>query len=320
MRKSPWSTAMPVLAAAVLVGCASGSTEGGAAAEPAGAPSSSQSPADVAEGDADSSESVESSEPASSQETAGTPSGMDWTVDLPDTLIFESAVAHVHGAVLRDRSLLVATHDGLTSVDVGTGVTESVGDSRDDLMAFAQDPTGALFASGHAGPGSPFGEPMGLIRSDDAGRAWSEISLGGEADFHSLTADGTAIAGWATTGALLWSEDEGQSWLPGPVTTAYSVALFMEQLWLAIPNVGLATWNRDANAIESVGEEGVLLATADDGSAMWRVDPDGSVYRTLDGREWQQAGSVGAAEAIAASRNSAFIVTATGVQRLQVGG
>lgn len=320
MRKSPWATAMPVLAAAVLVGCASGSTEGGAAAEPAGAPSSSESPADVAEGDADSSESVEPSEPASSQETAGTPSGMDWTVDLPDTLTFESAVAHVHGAVLRDRSLLVATHDGLTSVDVGTGVTESVGDSRDDLMAFAQDPTGALFASGHAGPGSPFGEPMGLIRSDDAGRAWSEISLGGEADFHSLAADGTAIAGWATTGALLWSEDEGESWLPGPVTTAYSVALFMEQLWLAIPDVGLATWNRDANAIEPVGEEGVLLATADDGSAMWRVDPDGSVYRTLDGREWQQAGSVGAAEAIAASRNSAFIVTATGVQRLQVGG
>tara|TARA_B100000123_G_scaffold129075_1_gene95189 strand:- start:2609 stop:2893 length:285 start_codon:yes stop_codon:yes gene_type:complete len=94
----------------------------------------------------------------------------------------------------------------------------------------------------------------------------------------------------------------------------------MEQLWLAIPDVGLAMWNRDANAIEPVGEEGVLLATADDGSAMWRVDPDGSVHRTLDGRKWQQAGSVGAAEAIAASRNSAFIVTATGVRRLQVGG
>jgi len=50
------------------------------------------------------------------------------------------------------------------------------------------------------------------------------------------------------------------------------------------------------------------------------VDPDGSVHRTLDGREWQQAGSVGAAEAIAASRNSAFIVTATGVQRLHLDG
>ena len=320
VRKSPWATAMTVLAAGVLVGCSSGNTDGGAAAQPADAPSSKNSPADVAEGVADSSESVESTEPLSSQETQGTPNGMDWTVDLPDTLTFESAVAHVHGAVLRDRSLLLATHDGLTIVDVVTGVTESVGNSRDDLMAFAQDPTGALFASGHAGPGSPFGEPMGLIRSDDAGRAWSEISLGGEADFHSLAADGTAIAGWATTGALLWSEDEGDSWLPGPVTTAYSVALFMEQLWLAIPDVGLAMWNRDANAIEPVGEEGVLLATADDGSAMWRVGPDGSVHRTLNGREWRQAGSVGAAEAIAASRNSAFIVTATGVQRLHVGG
>jgi hypothetical protein len=85
---------------------------------------------------------------------------------------------------------------------------------------------------------------------------------------------------------------------------------------LAIPDVGIAVWNRDANAIEPVGEAGVLLATADDGSAMWRVDPDGWVHRTLDGRNWQQAGSVGAAEAIAASRNSAFIVTATGVRRL----
>ncbi len=180
-------------------------------------------------------------------------------------------MAHVHGAVLRNRSLLVATHDGLTSVDVVTGVTESVGDSRDDLMAFTQDPTGALFASGHAGLGSPFGEPMGLIRSDDAGRAWSEISLGGEADFHSLAADGTAIAGWATTGALLWSEDEGESWLPGPVTTVYSVALFKDQLWLAVPDVGLAVWNRDANVIEPVGDAGVLLAMAPHANATGTV-------------------------------------------------
>ena len=63
-----------------------------------------------------------------------------------------------------------------------------------------------------------------------------------------------------------------------------------------------------------------VLAAADDGSALWRVDPDGAVHRTLDGREWQQAGSVGAAEAVAASRNSAFIVTATGVRRLHLDG
>jgi len=320
VRKSPWATALTVLAAAVLVGCSSGNTDSGAAPQPGDAPPTSESSAEVAEGLADSSESVESTEPLSSPETPTTPNATDWTFDLPGVLTFESAVAHVHGAVLRNRRLLVATHDGLTSVDVVTGATESVGASRDDLMAFAQNPTGALFASGHAGPGSPFGEPMGLIRSDDAGRAWSEISLGGEADFHSLAADGTAIAGWATTGALLWSEDEGESWLPGPVTTVYSVALFKEQLWLAIPDVGLAVWNRDANAIEPVGDASVLLATADDGSAMWRVDPDGSVHRTLEGRNWQQAGSVGAAEAIAASRNSAFVITATGVQRLHVGG
>ena len=82
----------------------------------------------------------------------------------------------------------------------------------------------------------------------------------------------------------------------------------------------IPTWgsrNRD-ECDRAVG--GGRSATADDGSAMWRVDPDGSVHRTINGREWQQAGSVGAAEAIAASRNSAFIVTATGVRRLQVGG
>ena len=152
MRKSSCATATTALAAAVLVGCSWGNTDGGAAAQPADAPSSSESPDDVAEGGADSSESVKSTEPLSSQETPSTPNGTDWTGDLPNTLTFESALAHVHGAVLRDRSLLVATHDGLTSVDVVTGVTESVGDSRDDLMAFAQDPTGALFASGHAGP------------------------------------------------------------------------------------------------------------------------------------------------------------------------
>ncbi|MEC7590800.1 MAG: hypothetical protein VX842_03020, partial [Actinomycetota bacterium] len=67
MRKSRCATAMTVLAAAVLVGCSSGNTEGGAAAQPADAPSSSESPADVAEGVADSSESVESTEPLSSQ-------------------------------------------------------------------------------------------------------------------------------------------------------------------------------------------------------------------------------------------------------------
>ena len=67
---------------------------------------------------------------------------------------------------------------------------------------------------------------------------------------------------------LLWSEDEGDSWLPGPVPTVYSVALFKDQLWLAVPDVGLAVWTRDANVIEPVGAAGVLLC-----HGRWRDRP-----------------------------------------------
>lgn len=105
-----------------------------------------------------------------------------------------------------DGTLYVATHEGLFSY--ADGEPELVGPVM-DLMGFAISGPGEFVASGHQGADSELPEPMGLIRSDDAGRSWEVASRGGESDFHELTTAGPVVM--AFDGALRSTED-GTTW------------------------------------------------------------------------------------------------------------
>ncbi|MFD8009206.1 hypothetical protein [Streptomyces sp. NPDC059762] len=108
-------------------------------------------------------------------------SGTDTAADTDSA----SALSHIHGLGLHKGTLYVATHQGIHSPGPG-GAPVLVGDRRDDFMGFTVAPDGIFLASGHPAPGSGGPSDLGLIASADAGRTWTEQSLGVEVDFHAL--------------------------------------------------------------------------------------------------------------------------------------
>lgn len=226
------------------------------------------------------------------------------------------ALGHVHGAVVDGDELLVGTHDGLHRVDPVTGASVRVGDSQDDLMAFAGSAQTMLVASGHPGPGSSMPNPLGLMTSSDAGRTWKSSSLQGQVDFHSLAIRGDEIVGWDTRGPLQWSTDGGANWQVGPLVTPISIAWFNDRIWMGTPDRGLLTWMPGENEVREVGQPGVLIAASPDGETLWRLDGDGSVLRSSDGQIWTRAGRVSQVEALAGDSTTAYVVTGSSVARV----
>lgn len=228
------------------------------------------------------------------------------------------SLGHLHGAVTIKDGLLVGTHYGVHKVTLAGGRTELVGQSRDDFMGFAGDGDGLLIASGHPGPGSSLPNPLGLISSTDGGVSWEPVSLTGEVDFHSLSVSKDQVVGWDTRGSVLWSVDRGATWQQGPQVNPTSLAWFDGEVWMAEPDQGLLRWSPGSQSTQSVQGQppAVLLAASQDGQALWRIDRDGSVHRTLDGATWEQAGRVISVEAFAADRDQAYAVTMTSVQVL----
>ncbi|MEK6679666.1 MAG: F510_1955 family glycosylhydrolase [Nitrospirota bacterium] len=118
-------------------------------------------------------------------------------------------LTHIHGiAVNPDNpdTLYVGTHFGLLLCD--SKECELVGDDRSDYMGFNISTDGKTFyTSGHQ---QPTGKNRGLRRSLNRGKTWEMLSLDGEVDFHSLTANPSVIYGWYWK--LYKSTDDGKSW------------------------------------------------------------------------------------------------------------
>lgn len=122
---------------------------------------------------------------------------------------------HVHalGVDPADGSLYVATHTGLFRMPAGAESATRVGGNRQDTMGFVVTGPGRFLGSGHPDPRDDLPPLLGLIRSSDAGRSWQSVSLLGEADFHSLRADGSQVVGYdAGRGRVMVSADAGRTW------------------------------------------------------------------------------------------------------------
>ena len=227
----------------------------------------------------------------------------------PSVVALSTPLDHVHAAVYVNGRLLVGTHTGVAEVDPATGAVTRRGASQDDFMGLAGTAE-RLVASGHPGAGSTLPDPLGLIRSTDAGMTWQTVSLTGEIDFHALAMDGDRIAGSATAGELLFSEDGGASWTSIAAGEATSLAWFAGRLWMA-DGTALSTWAPGDTAPQSVPDAaGVVVAAASDGSRLWVLQPDGSLLASEDGSSWSSAGSLPEAAYLAASADAAYAVTA----------
>ncbi len=119
------------------------------------------------------------------------------------------AVGHVHalGVDPADGTLYAATHTGVMRV-ADDGELTRVADRYQDTMAFTVIGPGHFLGSGHPDLQEDLPSHLGLIESTDAAETWEIRSLGGEADFHSLTASGGRTYGYnAIAGELLVSDD-----------------------------------------------------------------------------------------------------------------
>jgi len=107
----------------------------------------------------------------------------------------------------------LATHEGLLELQPDASWLQ-VGPTV-DFMGFAISGPGVFYASGHPAEGVDLPAPVGLMKSTDAGLTWSVQSLGGQSDFHALTASSRGEMGF--DGALKVTSD-GQTWAQGGLT------------------------------------------------------------------------------------------------------
>ena len=215
----------------------------------------------------------------------------------------ELSVSHIHAAQRDPQTgaLLLATHEGLFRQN-GFEL-QQVGPVI-DLMGFAADPDGTLYASGHPGADAGLPQPLGLITSDDAGRTWQVASRGGESDFHALAVGPSTVVGF--DGAVRTTAD-GQSWttrdlnLPviGLAASPQSGTL------LATTQAGLLRSDDDGTSWQRLTppEAAVLVAWADDTTAVAATVTGRLVSSEDGGRSWTLGPkSIGQVSALSAQR------------------
>ncbi|MBO1769544.1 hypothetical protein [Agrococcus sp. TF02-05] len=212
----------------------------------------------------------------------------------PSAVLTEDNHVHELATTPDGQSLLVATHNGLFTVDLAEGdVRGPAGDLRIDLMGMAVAEH-VLLASGHPGTSGPQplrGPNVGLIRSDDFGESWDAVSLEGVADFHALTYDPKAetIVG-SHAGQLLISEDMGVSWREGAAVDTYDL-LAADRGLLMTSFAGLSSSLDGGGTFEPVAGAPALVLLGGSGDAIVGVDQQGTLWESGPDEAWRAMGT-----------------------------
>ncbi len=218
---------------------------------------------------------------------------------------------HVHGLAQEpDGRVLVATHDGLFATD-GEAVPTPVGDVTTDLMGFTVNTDGTFFASGHPGAGEEGPSALGLITSTDGGLSYDEVSLGGQADFHALSAAAGAIYGVDGGSRLMRSADNGQTWntiqLPQPVADI-AVDPTTETV-LATSEVGVLRSEDQGETFEvAQGAPTLLLIDWSAEGVLAGIDPAGQVFVATDVDTWAPGATIDRPQAMTITSDGTIYV------------
>ena len=229
--------------------------------------------------------------------------GLVWVFRNPMTapertpLAQDPGVAHVHGLEMDpgDEELYAATHTGLFRIP-RQGRAERVGGSYQDTMGFTIAGPDRFLGSGHPDvPSMRRGQPplLGLIESTDAGETWEQLSLSGEADFHSMAFAHGRVYGWNSTAGSFMVSNDLSTW-----ETRSSVDLLgfavdptdAEHIVGTGPN-GLFESTDGGRTWEPADGPGLVVLSWDPDMGLWGVEPDGTVHRrATEGPTWQPAG------------------------------
>ncbi|MBW8705517.1 Ycf48-like protein [Streptomyces sp. MBT84] len=207
-----------------------------------------------------------------------------------------TAISHIHGLGLNpsDGRLYVATHEGIYTPDA-EGRPKLIGDSTDGFMGFTVTNDGTFYASGHPaqeadGPGN-----KGLIKSTDAGKTWTTVSLTGQSDFHALDYAHATFYAYDSTNGLLRTSKDGTMRKNGATLQALDIAASPgdPNLVLATTAEGVAR-SSDGGKTFAQGKEPVLAflswSTKD---SLYGIDTSGGLLRSSDGGvSWNKVATV----------------------------
>ena len=131
----------------------------------------------------------------------------------------DASIDHIHGLGYPGAgdALMIASHHGPLLYEEGTW-KETDGEKH-DYMGF-QAVADGFVSSGHPEPGSDYENPLGLLKSTDAGETFKQYAFEGEIDFHYLAAsyqtDRIYVFNEMPTDNLdngfFYTDDYGQKW------------------------------------------------------------------------------------------------------------
>ena len=209
---------------------------------------------------------------------------------------------HIHGMGVDPAGgrLYIATHFGLYRYDDGP-IPDLVGEKRHDLMGFTVAGPRTFVAGGHPEladiQSKKLPPQLGFMRSDDAGKSWTNVSLLGSADLHALVVSGDRVVAFdAVAGRVILSDDGGESWRPGASLKFTSLALMANGELLGATGSGILL-SSDGVAWQPVAVAPPLVYASSSGEGAWGVDARGAVHRSSDGKTWERAGALAGAPA-----------------------
>jgi hypothetical protein len=199
--------------------------------------------------------------------------------------------------------ILLGTHEGLWAQEPGQE-PQQVSQDAFDVMGLALG-ADRWYASGHPGEGMAAPGDLGLLASDDGGRTWSEVSLGGEVDFHRLVTSGDVVLGINShDGRLLRSEDDGLTWTDLGASPLFDIAVDPGDpaVVVATTEDGLVRSVDGGRTFAPVATPSLLALLAWTQEALLAADTEGQVHASADaGVTWTTLGTVaGQPAAIAA--------------------
>lgn len=220
----------------------------------------------------------------------------------------------VHNMLITDDGILFGTHHGVWLQQKSQDPVP-VGDSRFDVMGIAKH-AGGLVASGHPDSTEEQVGNVGLRGSTDQGRTWKNISLTGQVDFHRLVSSGQRILGLsATDGALLVSDDNGNTWemLPNPNLFDLALDPSNSSNVVGTTETGPISSTDDGRTFTPIAGAPLLALVSWDTARLVGVTPDGLIYESLDkGAIWSKIASVtGQVRAIAAKGEEIAVLAGT---------
>lgn len=202
------------------------------------------------------------------------------------------AMSHVHGLGIDPGSgtLFAATHFGVFRVGSGGSLTR-IADRWQDTMAFTVIGPGRFLGSGHPDPREDLPPQLGLIESVDAGKSWSVLSLGGEADFHALDVAGDRIYGYDATSGQIMTTTDRRTWTTlarAAVVDVVADPADSERVLASSPDGSLGFYSAGPSGSTPVDDPPpVVLLEWPLADSLVGVTADGHVYRSEDaGAGW----------------------------------